>query len=607
MKKRLLTILSLCLMGGAMAQPCSDLFISEYFEGSGFNKAIEIYNPTSSAVNLGNYQVKVYFNGSPTATGANIFTFPAVNLAPGAVYTIVNAQAVNTILLAQADTLTSGSGHVTNFNGDDAVTLWNGSTMIDAIGEIGVDPGTEWVVGATGSTLNQTLLRKVSIQEGEVVWTVGATEWDNYPQNDSTHFGAHTMTPCAPVTDTVVSFNPVAGAYNEGQNFNLTATLVNPSPVTAFTVQAVLKSGTASDINNYTTQTLNFTVNGTTASTSITITDDAIAEGSEVLTFALRNPSGAMILGSDSIFTLTINPSDQPISGVPFYPIGTVRGNDANGTPDSINVTCQVGGVVYGVNTRTTGLQFFINDHTGGIGVFAPALTYGYTVAEGDSIIVQGDVSAFNGFGQMAFLDTIIFVSASNPLRTPTVVTALDETTESELVRINNCTLVTPSQWNNSPTGFNVDITDGTNTYAMRIMPNTTTISMTAPTGAFDVIGMGGQFDNAAPFDAGYQIQPRYTQDIILLNGVEEEEPVTVSVFPNPTRGQVSLNWGASLQDVTLQVVDMTGKVVMQQQLNQVTEGQTLSLNLESKANGIYFIRVTSANVQFAKRIVLNK
>ena len=33
------------------------LFISEYSEGSGYNKYIEIYNPTSSSVDLSSYQV----------------------------------------------------------------------------------------------------------------------------------------------------------------------------------------------------------------------------------------------------------------------------------------------------------------------------------------------------------------------------------------------------------------------------------------------------------------------------------------------------------------------------------------------------------------------
>ena len=42
----------------------SDLFISEYIEGSSNNKGIEIFNPTGAAVDLSNYSVKMSRNGS---------------------------------------------------------------------------------------------------------------------------------------------------------------------------------------------------------------------------------------------------------------------------------------------------------------------------------------------------------------------------------------------------------------------------------------------------------------------------------------------------------------------------------------------------------------
>lgn len=610
MKKQILTLFTMATMAGAFAQPCSDLFISEYFESNvGNNKMLEVYNPTNGAINLANYQLKIFVNGGTTPSGFNIFQFPPINLPSGATYTLVNSGASFPILLGAADTLVSGVGNICNFNGDDAIGLFNGSNMIDVIGLIGNDPGTEWLYG-TFSTKDKDLVRKASIQQGVLSWdsVVAVNNWDVYAVNDTSHLGAHTMTPCAVITDTVVAFNPYSGTYNEGQSFNLTATLINPSPVTSFQVSAVLKSGDPADVNNYTTQTLTFNVNGTTASTSITITDDAIPEGAETLTFALRNPTGGVVLGNDSIYTLNINPSDQPLNFT-IYPIGTVRGNDANGSPDSINVVCTVAGVVYGVNTRSTGLQFFINDHTGGIGVFSNANTFGYTVTEGDSIVVMGEVDSYRGLGQMSFLDTIVFVSSGNTLQTPTVVTALNEGTEGELIRINGVHLVSPSQWTGASAGFNVDITNGSQTFQMRVAPNTTVVGMSAPTGNFDVIGTGSQFatTSTSPFADGYQIQPRYIADIILLNGVEEEEQVNVSMFPNPSKGQLNVTLGTDMNNVTIEVVDMTGKVVQVRNLNNLFAGQTTTLNLENHTNGVYMVRVKGNQFQVTRKVVLNK
>lgn len=69
MKKALL-VLGL-LSSVSFAQDCSKLFISEYVEGWSNNKALEIYNPTTSPINLGEYFVARYSNGSNTATVAN--------------------------------------------------------------------------------------------------------------------------------------------------------------------------------------------------------------------------------------------------------------------------------------------------------------------------------------------------------------------------------------------------------------------------------------------------------------------------------------------------------------------------------------------------------
>ncbi|MBT8188791.1 MAG: T9SS type A sorting domain-containing protein, partial [Bacteroidia bacterium] len=85
-----------------------------------------------------------------------------------------------------------------------------------------------------------------------------------------------------------------------------------------------------------------------------------------------------------------------------------------------------------------------------------------------------------------------------------------------------NATLVDPMQWDLSGS-FNVDITDGVNTIQMRIDSDIDISGMEPPTGTFTVTGTGGQFDNESPFDSGYQIFPRSTQDIDPYNIAEEE------------------------------------------------------------------------------------
>jgi uncharacterized protein len=174
---------------GASPPPAAgnELFFSEYVEGSGNNKALEIYNPGAAAIDLSAYQVRLYSNGAASATTTlNL----SGSIAPGATLVLVNSGFSTSAVIAGAR-IVSG---VTNFNGDDAVTLEKNGAVIDAIGQVGFDPGTEWRAGGV-STLNQTLRRKGPISAGSMapaaplVWDV-ALEWSAFPIDTFDGLGA---------------------------------------------------------------------------------------------------------------------------------------------------------------------------------------------------------------------------------------------------------------------------------------------------------------------------------------------------------------------------------------------------------------------------------
>ncbi|MFM9951328.1 MAG: lamin tail domain-containing protein [Saprospiraceae bacterium] len=172
---------------------CALPFFSEYIEGSGNNKCLEIYNPTASSIDLaaGGYKIEMYFNGS-AAVGLTLNLVGTI--APGDVFVICNSGGT-TDFTSQADQL-NGAGW---FNGDDAVALSNSAGLLDVIGQIGVDPGTDWN-GAGVSTVDQTLRRFSSIQKGDNNGSDAfnpATEWQSYPLNTFWGLGYH-LTSCRP-------------------------------------------------------------------------------------------------------------------------------------------------------------------------------------------------------------------------------------------------------------------------------------------------------------------------------------------------------------------------------------------------------------------------
>jgi hypothetical protein len=241
MKKIFYTCLMVLAGLAVNAQNCSDLFISEYVEGSFNNKALEIYNPTGAAINLSDYRLIRWSNGTTVAAANEILPLPNATVASKDVYVIViNTTDLGTDTLPFADLAVkadvqlctscdpnSGSLRTMCFNGDDAISLEknvNGTWVyVDIFGLIGEQP-----TGSTGGTAawtnippyssydagsgiasnvyflrywtqNQTMIRKPGVLNGTktnpgVPYTGAwnpATQWDTLPNNTFTELGAH--------------------------------------------------------------------------------------------------------------------------------------------------------------------------------------------------------------------------------------------------------------------------------------------------------------------------------------------------------------------------------------------------------------------------------
>ena len=213
MKKTLLFLSAFtCAVSQSNAQDCTKLFISEYVEGTGNDKALELFNPTASPINLSGYSIQRFSNGDATAAAGGITDLTGT-IAAYSTFVIANGQltgsaaspACSPALQALADLLDGAYPAPTYMNGNDAIGLFNGTTMIDLMGKIGdagMASGQSWsdvfpYDGSAGAfwTKDQTLKRKASVKVGVSVNPdpfIVTEQWDSLPKDTWSGLGTHT-------------------------------------------------------------------------------------------------------------------------------------------------------------------------------------------------------------------------------------------------------------------------------------------------------------------------------------------------------------------------------------------------------------------------------
>jgi predicted extracellular nuclease len=395
-------------LGSARAAP-TELFFSEYIEGTSNNKALEIVNGTGAPVDLAanGYDVQMCFNGNPVCS----LTIPLVGtVASGDVFVLAQS-AAGPAILAQADQ-TNGAGW---FNGDDAVLLRRGGTVIDAIGQQGFDPGAEWGSGLT-STADNTLRRKGTIQGGD--GNAGdpfdpAVDWDGFATDTFEGLGSHTIVE-GDLPPDVASTTPANDATEVALDMNVTVTFSEPVSVTGswFTISCTRSGQHAAAVSG--------------GPTGFTLDPESdFAEG-EACTVTIVS---AQVMDLD-----TDDPPDQMGADFAFSFTTPVEIHDIQGAAHTSPLAGRLVSGVAGIVTATLGNGFYLQDPTAdavdatsdAVFVFTSSAP---TVVVGDELRVAGRVAEFRPGGAASTNLTtteltspaISVVSSSSALPAPTV------------------------------------------------------------------------------------------------------------------------------------------------------------------------------------------
>jgi uncharacterized protein len=408
---------------GAAAATPTDLFFSEYIEGSSNNKALEIFNGTGAPVDLtaGSYVVQMYFNGSASA-GLTISLTGTV--ATGDVFVLAQA-AASAPILAQADQ-TNGAGW---FNGDDAVLLRKGGAagpILDAIGQVGVDPGTEWGTGLT-STADNTLRRLSTIAAGDTDPSDAfdpSVQWQGFATDTFDGLGSHifdgggdqpAVLVCGPTLTTsqgTAATRTVTATDADDTIVDLAITSIVPAPAagsisrTAFTPAAGVGGTASAEI------TVSDSVPPGSYAVTVTSTDTDVTTASCGFTVQVTR-----VLSVGEVQGQTRDDEDGATDRSPLAP------PSGNGTSSTLY---DVRGVITQLTLARTASGadqngFFLQSRLGtadgdpltsdGIFVFMGSFTSligGYVPAVGDEVVLRARVSEFFSLTELSSASLVV-------------------------------------------------------------------------------------------------------------------------------------------------------------------------------------------------------
>lgn len=308
-----------------------DLIFSQYVEGNGFNKYVEIFNGTCSSIDLSQYELRTYHNGA-SLSGTPTFTIAlSGTIASGATIVVAHPSAT-----AWGGTPNIVSANL-QFNGDDALVLYNlgSGTAADIFGSVGNDPGSAWrdsdTTSATyhWSTENKTLVRKACVYAGistnPALPGIGGfptlfTEWDTLSTDSVTGLGMHTMG--------ALSYNFTLASGDA----SITGTTGNCATIEVGTVNSVINvAGTFCMFNNCTEDPGQIEVNKITCEARSTNVKSAMTASSTV-ELAPNPTSGSVMISfttaSDeevSIVVSDLSGKEQMIIQNGFLSKGTHR------------------------------------------------------------------------------------------------------------------------------------------------------------------------------------------------------------------------------------------------------------------------------------------
>ncbi|MDA9262085.1 T9SS type A sorting domain-containing protein, partial [Flavobacteriales bacterium] len=113
----------------------------------------------------------------------------------------------------------------------------------------------------------------------------------------------------------------------------------------------------------------------------------------------------------------------------------------------------------------------------------------------------------------------------------------------------------------------------------------------------FKVFAVGSNGDTTETYKFQYTVRFNPSASI----KIKKEEKLLVKVFPNPTDGQVKIQFDKIISDGTLTLFDELGKMILNQKINGI---KSVDLNITECSSGLYYVLIQTGEKRTIERLI---
>ncbi|MFC2086384.1 phospholipase D-like domain-containing protein [Bacteroidota bacterium] len=197
-----------------------------------------------------------------------------------------------------------------------------------------------------------------------------------------------------------------------------------------------------------------------------------------------------------------------------------------------VGAVVTVTGIV--INGDELGVIRYIQDETGGIGIYPGTGSVAFTPNRGDEVTVTGTIAEYASLLEIDLLTSVTVNSTDNTLPEPVVLTPsqIEESYEGMLVRIEEALFENPG--GTFAGNSNYTLLSNGQSFLIRINPNSNIVGEVIPAAA-NVVAIVSQYSWGSPTE-GYQLLPRDMNDlevlsILSITSLPEQSNITTTGF----------------------------------------------------------------------------